>query len=895
MKLRSILGTLFTLGIAISSMGQTAFHRLYPTVSDFSANVVSDAIQRKNGVYATVEFMVTPDATGQVATCDTIIYSEFRPKGDVETSVKVFIDPKIYGGVDTNTKATIVEGADGKIYISFNTFQGTDGRKQLMSFSQVTGQPAVATITSFKNAQTNLDSIQQVNLLDKVNKNLLNISTTGDLSESNVVFSNKALQILPAATDFVKILAAKDEMGQDLLELPIGMAVDAKLNRVATVGFVDSLNSQPFLLVTDTLGNVIMSKKYTDIESLASVSIPNTVLITKDTGYIISGYALVFTTASVTVNGFLWRVDKRGDIMWSKHITRDPDALTIVKSMAFNQSGDVVLALAELDQNTGETAHYAVEVDILGNEKDKKTYPRVQGSFDFGGEIIPVALGGTAWFTNCLKEDKPLMSILKLDDKLSTTCEEAFAEDVLNDIEYIADTLIWTSTSGAVFTKVNTQKLEGNLYDIPFVSLEVRPFCPNEPINWLFEVPIEGATFYEWSTGVKGPLLDSLRVFEEGKFSVTVTVDKDVCFMLCDTSEISRLSKPTAYGGAEIGNFCTNGKIRLNSGYNPGSPEIKSIVWSTGETGVLSIEVSTAGSYSVTYTDGCNEQAVATIPTGIFPKNISNVVITPQVDVDCITGRFTGRMEAKGNSIGLGVDRYLWSTGGTNNFINLDQDFESLISVTITDGCGATSSASFELKLIGKNEIKANIVVDKSRLCSTGLTRLNVLVEKNGRLAYKWSTGDVTPFLDTKTLGTYTVTITDLCNNAATAEYTVTDDDISPDNLKYAKVFFPDGIANTLLSDTTEIDKKEIAALKLNRSFGPIVTAETCPESITDYEFFVFNRWGQQVFESTDVADEWDGRQDGDTRHLSDTYVWVVRYNVLGIEKILKGDINMVR
>jgi CHU_C Type IX secretion signal domain len=416
----------------------------------------------------------------------------------------------------------------------------------------------------------------------------------------------------------------------------------------------------------------------------------------------------------------------------------------------------------------------------------------------------------------------------------------------------------------------------------------------------LFKVPIEGATNYKWSTGDEGAMLDSLRVFKEDKYAVTVTVDKDVCFMLCDTSTLARYDKPTAFAGVELGSFCQTNAIRINSGFNPGHPDITAIVWSNGEKDKLSINVTTAGTYTVAYTDGCGEIATATVNTGQLPVKITKAEITPKVDYDCITGFFKGSLEASGNSttsgpFGLGVEKFLWSNGGTNRTINIDQDFEGSFTVTVTDGCGTTATATYELKAQGKNELNPSIFIDKTKLCETSFIRLNVFNERNGRLAYKWSTGEETPFLDTKTAGVFTVTVTDLCKNTKTAQITVSDDELSPSPLTYAKVFFPDGMAQILNTDTTELDLKQIDALKLNRTFGPIVKAEMCPQLIQDYEFFVFNRWGQKVFESTNIVDEWDGRQDGEDRHLSDTFVWVARYKIFGIEKTIKGDVNLLR
>jgi flagellar hook assembly protein FlgD len=82
----------------------------------------------------------------------------------------------------------------------------------------------------------------------------------------------------------------------------------------------------------------------------------------------------------------------------------------------------------------------------------------------------------------------------------------------------------------------------------------------------------------------------------------------------------------------------------------------------------------------------------------------------------------------------------------------------------------------------------------------------------------------------------------------------------------------------------------------LNRTFGPIlVNKNACLDKIQDYEFYVFNRWNQKVFESNNIKDEWDGNKDDGTKYQSETYMFVTRYNVVGKEIVIKGSIYMIR
>jgi len=63
---------------------------------------------------------------------------------------------------------------------------------------------------------------------------------------------------------------------------------------------------------------------------------------------------------------------------------------------------------------------------------------------------------------------------------------------------------------------------------------------------------------------------------------------------------------------------------------------------------------------------------------------------------------------------------------------------------------------------------------------------------------------------------------------------------------------------------------------------------------ITDYNMAVYNRWGQQVFSSSDVDEAWDGTKNG-TPQNSDLYLYVTRFRINGVEVTREGQFNLVR
>ena len=76
---------------------------------------------------------------------------------------------------------------------------------------------------------------------------------------------------------------------------------------------------------------------------------------------------------------------------------------------------------------------------------------------------------------------------------------------------------------------------------------------------------------------------------------------------------------------------------------------------------------------------------------------------------------------------------------------------------------------------------------------------------------------------------------------------------------------------------------------RLNNVFLPIVL------DVTDYEFIIYNRWGEVFFKTTNTKEGWDGRVRG---HPSPdgVYVWRIQYiNHLQIGEVHQGSVTLLR
>ncbi len=77
----------------------------------------------------------------------------------------------------------------------------------------------------------------------------------------------------------------------------------------------------------------------------------------------------------------------------------------------------------------------------------------------------------------------------------------------------------------------------------------------------------------------------------------------------------------------------------------------------------------------------------------------------------------------------------------------------------------------------------------------------------------------------------------------------------------------------------------------LNDFFRPLGAAEF----MTEYQITIWNRWGQEVFRSTEVTNGWDGRYKGQEAQTG-VYAYLITYrDIYNKEQIVKGNVTLTR
>ena len=76
----------------------------------------------------------------------------------------------------------------------------------------------------------------------------------------------------------------------------------------------------------------------------------------------------------------------------------------------------------------------------------------------------------------------------------------------------------------------------------------------------------------------------------------------------------------------------------------------------------------------------------------------------------------------------------------------------------------------------------------------------------------------------------------------------------------------------------------------VNDFFIPVI------KDVTEYELFIFNRWGNIIFNSTKLEEGWDGNNQNGNQAQQDVYVYRIRYrNVDGFFETKEGHVTLIK
>lgn len=720
-----------------------------------------------SGTQTSDDGFVTLDGITMDSTLRNILITKYDVKGTILWSRQIFFAD---GG---NTPAAriagdLFQGSNDSIYYTFtvykedgpNKFLGAMDRRGFIGWGKVVNDN---TTSDYTDLSSNV-------MEDYVNSTFIQTCNVGSSDDNTTLLNHVA---------YNGTLLNSIEIQANIKGLPVDVFPDdIEIKKDSSFMLVGTLQAGSYFLnVYDQNLAPTLSMIYGDTLNFLTNYRDIHVAETPDTGYILVGSFDKDNLQNPPLRGsFISKHDSLGAIVWSKYINFDTIEVPDLHGVIVKEDGTIMVAgRAQND--------FLIKMDDEGNIEWTRLYgstPILSGN---GDNFESTSDNGYMITSSVTSEGDTLMvvNIIKTDGDGSSSCEDTIFQDMFEDIsiEGIAYEVESIVKEDVTLDDYGYRADVFNSFAVVDPSLESMTFCIKEPINFLLDAGVDGGVAYEWNTGAT---TDTLRIFDDEQYTVTVTVGEKVCFMLCDTIAMNRFELPSASGTYQ----CNQGSYDLFV-FPVAQAGVDSIVWSTGAMNVETINVTEQGTYSVTVVDNCGEAAVTTIdvdpPTPIF---------TP-----IYTCMEEGIFLLSGFDPAQTLD-IQWSTGAQD-----DGKHEVLITdktqytVTLTDACNETASA-----VVNVDPPTPILSIDGE--CRPEGIFLNVN-SNSGILDINWSTGsqdDGMQTIEIPELGEYMVTVTDLCREVASATETF-DPDPAQVTLDYtcdSNVFIITATASSILN-----------------------------------------------------------------------------------------------
>nr|WP_294903062.1 gliding motility-associated C-terminal domain-containing protein [uncultured Lacibacter sp.] len=387
-----------------------------------------------------------------------------------------------------------------------------------------------------------------------------------------------------------------------------------------------------------------------------------------------------------------------------------------------------------------------------------------------------------------------------------------------------------------------------NVSPAPQVPLSIGPDRTKCNADTLQLTAPTGFLNYSWGPGynissqttrqiVVNPLIDTVYYLKAEK--------TPGCFGF-DTIRVKVNTSPAITLGNDT-SFCSGQSITLSAGAGFVSHQ-----WNNGNTDAQT-SVSNKGIYSVagTTAEGCKSYDTL---------QVLNVYANPVVQLNKDTGLCVGsfRLLDAGN-----FSSYIWNNGSVAQSISVTGIGNYKVTVTDVNGCKGADSSSITVLY----PVPARFLLSDTSICSYGSMVLNA----NGSFqSYLWNTNSTSPSIEIKKPGQYWLQVTDVNQCSGKDTISVIQKECMV-GLYVPNAFTPDGNG-------------------LNDEFKPMLFGD-----VEQFQFTVFNRWGQMIFQSADRLRGWDGAWKG-IPQVPGLYTWTCSYKLAGETAVIKkGTVTLIR
>ncbi len=354
--------------------------------------------------------------------------------------------------------------------------------------------------------------------------------------------------------------------------------------------------------------------------------------------------------------------------------------------------------------------------------------------------------------------------------------------------------------------------------------------------------------------------------------------------------------------------------------------------------------------FSVYVASPCNGNDTISLTLYILDSPPMTISLNNDTTLGCPTNSLA--LSAVGHGgVGIGNCNYVWAnTTSTSNTINVNPTVTTTYYVTISDTCGNSATDSVKVTVVPYTPLQLSFNND-TIICGGNEVLLNSDVT-GGRPAYIYSWSPNVTLSDSVTVApayptTYMLTITDACNHTVSDSMHIT---VYPIHADFSHTFstnqtvqfinesigavsyfwnFGDGSQDSTSTETNPIhfypnDGSYLVTLISTNIEGcadtiilPVVVLPDFyfyyPNAFTPnnnenndvyrgygsgiktYHMSIFDRWGEKLFETTDINTGWDGTYKG--VKLSEG-IYICKFELTGFhfeEKYYIGHVNLIR
>ena len=483
-------------------------------------------------------------------------------------------------------------------------------------------------------------------------------------------------------------------------------------------------------------------------------------------------------------------------------------------------------------------------------------------------QTLPLTISGTATLGTDYTNIPNSIFFPAGEDSVSIQIS-AFYDNISEPLEYLQLLVDLPSpcTGGSADSiRIYIQNVDSLVLNLQDATVE----CPDTPVTISANVSHGNPGYnYLWNTGETTATI-SVSPLVTTDYTVTVT---DTCGQVTDgvlTVTVPIFTPINVQTSNDTTINCANLDVILSASSSGGGAN-HTINWNTGAVGSpVTFNVPTTTTYYATVTDVCGNSHQDSVLIILVEIPITSVI---SADTSICKGESVELIVTPFGGIGNDYD-FIWSSGQTDSIINVSPQQTTEYTVGISDECGVIKT--WDTVTVSIIQVIADFVVTGTLGEGTEVSFNNI---SSGATSYAWDLDNNITSTETNPSAIYDASQNYIISLVATNDAGCSDStyqviQVKPEFFFYApNAFTPDGD-------------------EFNQTWMPVVRGI----DEYDYDVFIFNRWGELIWENHDPNVGWDGTYHG---RMVETglYVWSAKIKLPGIDdrRTYNGTIKLIK